>query len=208
MADAVRNAVFQVLGVTAPQQHIQVVVGFDNHRTGLGGPLQGFVRGVAHIRHQHKEFFPAADGKADTLGGIVRDHKVLDIKIFRNGIPYAGLQILPAGAHPVPGEGVPQQGFVQGGSGPDGGTDPFAERAQGADVVSVLVRDEDGRYIVEAQMQGFQLFLDAANAHAGVYQNAGMGTQQEGTVAAAAAGETHEAHHGRCSSSQYLPITL
>jgi hypothetical protein len=66
----------------------------------------------------------------------------------------------------------------------------------------VVVRDQDGRYIVIAQVQGFQLFFDAADAHAGVYENAGGGAQKKGAIAAAAAGETYELHHGRFSSSQ------
>ena len=74
-------------------------------------------------------------------------------------------------------------------------------------MVSVVVRDQDGRYVLIPKVQGFQFLLNTPDSHPGVYEDAGTGAQQKGTVAAAAAGKTHEPHHGRCSSSQYLPMT-
>ena len=95
-----------------------------------------------------------------------------------------------------------QQGVIEHLRGPDRYRQAFAERPEGADVVSMVVRDQDGRYVGISQMQALQLFLDAADPYAGIDHDAGMRTQKQGTVPATSAGETDKPHHRRSSFSQ------
>jgi hypothetical protein len=132
---------------------------------------------MSHVGHEHEQLLLAADGKAYALRGIVGHNEVLDIKIFRDGIPHASLKILTAGAHPVAGEGVPEQGFMKRGCGPNRRTHTLAEGTQGTDVVPVVMGYQDGRYILIPKMQELQFLLDTADTYAGINQDTGTGAE-------------------------------
>ena len=82
----------------------------------------------------------------------------------------------------------------------------LAVGAQVADVVQVVVGNQDGAEGVQAQPVPIQNLLEPADAHPRVDQQAVFFGTQVIRIAAAAAGQAHEPDHGR-SSSQYLPMT-
>ena len=154
----------------------------------------------------------AADGVADRLGGVVRNHEVLSLKALRHGIPFFSLQIAPAAADLQPRERMPGQGLVQHGRRIDRLGKALADGAEVADVVAVVVGNEDRLEAVEVQRDALQDLLHPADAHACVDEDARRGlphflAEEQVAVAATAAGKTQEANQFR-SSSQYREITL
>ena len=200
MSGPMTDAVLEFLRITPAHQHVHVKIGFNDQRGGQGTPFHGFHGHMAQVCHQDEQLFPAADGIAHALGGVVRHFKVLNVKVRRNGIPDTALQILPAGANPFGRERMAGKGAVQHGCGPNRHGQALAERAQAADMVPVVVGNKDGRYILHAKPYHLQFLFHPAETHPGVYENAGRRPQQEGTVAATATGETDKTHHS-CSSS-------
>ncbi len=202
----------QIMRVGAAQEHVHVVIGFHYHRIGLPGPLEGLVGHVAEVGHQDEQASFAADGVAHRLRGVVRDFEVLDFDSLGDLVPHARQEVAAAAADFQPREGVPGEGVLQDGSRIDGLGKPLADGAQVADVVPVVMGDEDALEAVQVQRLAFQDLFHPADADARVDEDARRGAallfvQKKVTVATAAAGKAQEAHQFR-SSSQYREITL
>ena len=212
VAGALADAHLEFVRVEATEEHVDIEIGLHHHGFGLGGPGHGFFRDVAQVRHQDEQMAFAADGVADCLSSVVRDHEVLCLEALRHGIPFFSLEITPATGDFEPGEGVAGQGLVQHRRRIDRLGEALADGAEVADVVAVVVGDEDRLEAVEVQRDALQDLLHPADADARVDENARRClprflAEEQVAVAATAAGKTQEANQFR-SSSQYREITL
>ena len=167
---------------------------------------------VSAFRAHDEQASFATDGVAHRLRGVVRDFEVLDFDSLRHRIPGERQEVAAAAADFQPRERMPGQRILDDGGRIDGFGEPLADRAQVADVVAVVVRDEDALEAVQVQRLALQDLLHPADAYARVNEDARGGAalflvQEEVAVAAAAAGKAQEAHQFR-SSSQYREITL
>ena len=212
MPGTLADAHLEFVRVEAAQEHIDIKVGFHHDGFGFGGPGHGFFRDVAQVGHQDKKMAFAADGVADRLRSVVRYLEVLRLEAFCYCVPLFRLQITPATGDLESGEGMAGQGFVQHRRRIDRLGEALADGAEVADMVAVVMGDEDGLEAVEVQGYALQNLLHPADAHACVDENARRGlprffAEKQVAVAATAAGKTQEANQFR-SSSQYREITL
>ena len=212
MPGALADAHFEVVRVEAAEEHVDIEVGFHHDGFGFGGPGHGFFRDMAQVRHQDKEMTFATNGVADRLSGIVRDFKILHFKAFCHGIPFLITEVAAAAANLQPRERMAGQGLMQHRRRINRLREALADGAEVADVVAVIVGDEDGLEAVEVQGDALQDLFHPADAHAGVDEDARGGlprflAEEQVAVAATAAGKTQEANQFR-SSSQYREITL
>ena len=98
MSGALADTHLEFVRVEAAQEHVDIEIGLHHHGFGLGGPGHGFFRDVAQVGHQDEEVAFAADGVADRLRGVVRDHEVLRLEAFRHGVPFFITKVAPAAA--------------------------------------------------------------------------------------------------------------
>ena len=212
VAGTLADAHLEVMRVGAAEEHVHVEIRLHHHCIGLGGPVHSLVRHVAQVGHQDEQMSFASDGIADGLGGVMRYLKVLDLDTIGDRVPGVRLQVPPATTDFQMCKRIAGQGVLQDRSGIHRLGEAFADGAEVADMVAMVVGDEDRLETVEIQGQALENPFHPADAHTGVDENAGRGhprpvPEQEVTVAAAAAGKTQEPHQFE-SSSQYREITL
>jgi hypothetical protein len=106
----------------------------------------------------------AADGIADRLCSIVRDFEVLDLDPFGDAVPGVGLQVTAAAGYLQPGERMLEQRILEDGRGIDRLGKALADGAQVADMVAVVVGDDDALEAVKVQSVTFQDSLHPADA--------------------------------------------
>ena len=189
------DAVLQVLGVGAVAQHLQVVIGLDDHRIRLPGESHRLRYHAADIRHDHEPVPIQQQRIAIGKRSIVRHLEILHPDAPGHDLVPARLQRSAAGAVILPRDEMMRQRPRQVGRRPDRLAQVLAIRAQRTDMVVVVVRDQQPGEVIETQSLARQFLLQPPRTEAGVDQHPRLAGvhfieyAQEIAVAAAAGGE-------------------
>ena len=192
-----QDALLKVVRVAAVFEHHDVVIRFEQQHVRAEGGIVRFVGDKARIRQYSERACVALDAVADALFRVVRraeraDVQVLDRKLFARGKgAQARLGVLDRrrGA---------ERRIQRGGA-------FFGERRQSADVVDVLVRDEDAVEIIEREIKHCERLRDAAAGDARVDEKVGIVVTGERGVAGARTGEGVK-FHGMIPLYQFTEI--
>ena len=192
-----QDALLEIIGVAAAFEHHDVVIRFEQQHVRAEGGIVRLVGDKARIRQHSERACVALDAVADALFRVVRcaeraDVQILDRKLFARG---KGAQA--------------RLGVLDGRRGAEcrvqwGGTF-FGERRQSADVVDVLVRDENAVEVVEREVQCCERLRDAAAGDARVDEKVGIVVTDERGVAGARTGEGVK-FHGSIPLSLFFKI--
>ena len=185
----------EIIGIGAVHQHLPVVIGLDDDHMGVGRIGEGVCGHPAQVRHDDEIQTGDADPVPDRLRRVVGYDEIAGLQdtgddlipdIRGQGTTYGGemLQRISMTGHRS----------MQLLRRPDRQFEIFAVGAEAADMVHVIVRDQDRPETVEGDPLVLQFPLDGTQAHAGIYEhgirvNPVFFYTQEITVAAAAAGE-------------------
>ena len=166
-----QDALFQVGRVGAVQQQMLVMVGLYHQVVGSAyGHLHLFV-GLAAVGDDDKPLPRKVDGVAQAVGRVVADAET--VYLHARQFPCLSfLEVSPCGAQFLSNAVVAVNTFVDELGGVDGQMYPFAECADGANVVGVVVRDEYAHYVAEVESHFSESFVYGACRHAGVNQYA------------------------------------
>ena len=192
-----QDALLEVVRVAAVFEHHDVVIRFEQQHVRAEGGIVRFVGDKARIRQYSERACVALDAVADALFRVVRraeraDVQVLDRKLFARGKgAQARLGVLDRrrGA---------ERRIQRGGA-------FFGERRQSADVVDVLVCDEDAVEIIKRKVQCCERLRDAAAGDARVDEKVGIVVTDERSVAGARTGEGVK-FHGSIPLSLFFKI--
>lgn len=184
MAVASGDALLEAPGPAGFLKHLQVVVGFEDKDVGGAHALEDGFRGVAEVGEK-TDFRGAGvqeetDGVGGVMGNVERVHA--DIANLETG---AGLK----DATIKFGSGLIFDGFLRGAVAINGDAVLVGKAGQAADVVRVLVSDEDAVEFFGDAADAGEAFGDLSVAETGVNEQAGFLGLQIGAIAAGAAAE-------------------
>ena len=199
----------EFVGIIPAQEHVHVEIGLHHDRVRRFREGHRLGRDVAEIRHQHEAVPFRPDGIAHRLGRIMGNDKILDRKTFRHFIPAVRREVVAAESQIVGRETVVQERILEDRRREDRQGKPLAQRAEMADMVEMVMGDENPAETVRAQPQRIQFPAEAAEAHARIDQDAVRkrqriigDPQEQRTVSAAAGREADKTDHRFCSSAQ------
>ena len=179
-----QNPLFQVGGVGTVQQQVLVVVRFYHdvvrrlqiafhlraRRTAVRGEHPPLAHEINHIPHALRRVV------ADTEGLHLQDGSPLRFMVRRTQqrqLPArAFLEILARSLQLLPHAVVAVYPLVHKGRRVYRQAHTFTQRAHGADMVRVVMRNQHARYVAEVQTHTPQVLLYRAGRYAGIYQDA------------------------------------
>ena len=189
------DAVLQHLGIGPVAEHLQIVIRLDDDRVGLLRERKRLRHHAADIGHDHELIIIQHQRVAVGEGCVVRHREILRPDAAGHELVPARRQRRTARSVVLACDEMMRQRLRQLGRRPDGLADVLAVGSQRADVIVVVMRDEQPGEIVEAQPLAGQLLLEPPRTEARVDQHAGLAGAdfveyaQEIAVAAAAGGE-------------------
>ncbi len=164
-------------------QHFEIVIGFEHQQVSAA---QVELDGIGHIAQVgYQTHFNALRAKAEAyrIDGVVRNGEAIDFDIaYTKCRP--GLETIQARRVFAPGDG---------GRGEAGDEDGHVEQAgqghQAADVIGMLMRDEDGIQLFGVFLNGGEAGQNVALAEAGIDEDARFFGADESGISRAAGGE-------------------
>ncbi len=174
---AAHDSLFDGPGVGADFEHFEVVVGFEEQEVGA---LEVDSDGVGHVAEvggdRHFDAF-GAERKADGVGGVVGDGEAVDVDIA-DAKAGAGLEEFEDGLEFTPGDGGGGEAAAI-----DGDAKFLRDGGEAADVVGMLVGNNDGRERFGGDVDGGEALEGFFAAQAGVDEDAGAFGSDQSRIA-------------------------
>ena len=148
-----------------------VVVGFDDEVVGVADSLLNVGIGFAAVGDKDETLSVSTNLIAETVGGVVADAERRDLEIVESEC-LAFLEIAAGSAQFLTQPVVAVDAFVDEAGCINRDMRPFAERADGADMVSVVVGDEDPEEVTKVESEGTQVPMDGPRRDTGINQYA------------------------------------
>ena len=165
------NTLLQIGRVRTFKQHLLVVIGLDDKVVGCADSLFDLVVRRATIGDEHEAFPHIIDGIAQAIGGVVRDSEGVDphtkeferLTFFEEtacGLEFERDAIVAVDAG------------VDGCSGVDGDMDMLSKPSDGADMVGMVVRDEDSHDVGEVEFHRAKTVVNLTRRDTGIDEDA------------------------------------
>lgn len=192
MAGVTAHALFQRVGIASVFQHHVVVVGFDDQIVGLGDVVGHLFADETEVGGNDERFAFVGEGVAHAVGGVVADGERLYGEVA-NGDVFAFFVVFLARREFFGNAVVAIDADVHFACGIDGDVVFFAQHTHRADVVGVVVGDENAPNLFEREVVFFQFAFHGAHAHAGIDQEAVFARTDIIAIAATAAAHAQKA---------------
>ena len=175
-------------------EEAEVVVGLEDEGARGADALDDKLGGVAEVGEEADIAEGVVEHEADGVVGVMRNGEAVDLKVAEGdgGARFEELPLGEAGhlgVEELGGEAVAI----------DGNGVAFGEDGEAADVVAVLVGEEDGLDVGDGATDGGEAEFDLFSAEAGIDEDARVLGLEVGAVAAAATSEDGETQHGYVS---------
>ncbi len=190
MAGAAHHALLDVPGVWADLEHFEIVIGFEDEAIGAAKMVFHQLGQIAEVGHDG-EFLPItamirAERKADRVGGVMRNGKRRDFNVA-DAKAVAGMEMFDVREALVRRFGDRQHRGALGGRSEENRRPPQSQDLrETANVVGVLVRDDDAVEVVNRMAERFEAAKRFALAEAGVHEEAGILRFEQSDIARAA----------------------
>ncbi len=165
------------------------MIGLDDKVVGRADSLFDLVVRCATIGDEHEAFPHIIDGIAQAIGGVVRDSEGVDphakeferLTFFEEtsrGLEFERDAVVAVNAG------------VDGGSGVDGDMDVLSESSDGADMVGMIVRDEDSHDVGEVEFHRAKTVVNLTRRDTGIDEDALVFGSEVVAIAGATGTET------------------
>lgn len=183
VAGAAHHALLDEPRIGADFEHIEVVIGFEDHTIGVAEVLDDERGKIAEVGDDGGLVAVGAEGKAERVHGIVRNGKRGDFDIT-DGEALARADMFDA-VETFDGDfgDNAESFFVCGRGQEDGGAPATEDLAEAADMVGVLVGDEDGVQRIGCELEGREAAERFAFAEAGIHEDACAFGFEQGAIA-------------------------
>ena len=183
------DAFFEESRVGTVEQHLFVVVGFDDEMVGRSDSGFDVVVRHAAVRNEHETFTHEIDDVSEAVGRVVRNTERVDLHAeeFEG---FAFFEETASSAEFHRNAVVAVDACVDVGCGINGQVDVLAETPDRADVVCVVVSNEDAHDVGEVQAHVFQAVVDITRRDAGIDEDALFFGPEIVAIAAASRAET------------------
>lgn len=161
------DTLLEVDGIGAVEEHVFIVIGFDNEVVGVADSLLNVGIGFAAVGDEDKTLSVSTNLIAETVGGVVADAERRDLEIAKSEC-LTFLEIAAGSAQFLTQPVVAVDAFVDEAGCINRDMRPFAERADGADMVSVVVGDEDPEEVTKIKSESTQVPMDGPRRDTGI----------------------------------------
>ncbi len=190
-----RDPLLQRIRIVAVLEHLEIVVAFEHQRVAAGQARLDVGRGHAEVGQHAEAPRAVADDVLHRLARVVRNGYRLDLqRVDRE--PVVAVEAVDV-RHAL--EALRDRG-QRAERGPDRNAVPRRERRNTADMIGVLVRDEDRGERRRLEPEPGEASRRAPNAEAAVDQDARAARLDDEAVAFAAAAQGGEAHPRRAAT--------
>src|SRR5579872_938369 len=183
VAVAAHDALLHRPGIGSDLQHVEVVIGFEQQHVRAAQMELDRVRDISEIGDDADLDALRLKAKAYRVDGIMRNGEAVDFDVA-DGQARARLKALQAR-----GTAFPIDQRRREATDVNHGSDFLREPRQAADVIRVLVRDQDGVDAVGLLANGCQALRELLETEAGVDQDAGLLGRDQRAVSGTAARE-------------------
>lgn len=166
-----KDALLEVDGIGAVEEHVLIVVGFDDEVVGVADSLLNVGIGFATVGNEDETLSVSTNLIAETVGGVVADAERRDLEIAKSEC-LAFLEIAAGCAQFLTQPIVAVDAFVDEAGCINRDMRPFAERSDGADMVCMVVGDEDPEEVTKIESEGTQVPMDGPRRDTGINQYA------------------------------------
>lgn len=162
-----KDALLEVDGIGAVEEHVLIVVGFDDEVVGVADSLLNVGIRFAAVGDKDETLSVSTNLIAETIGGVVADTERRDLEIAKSEC-LTFLEIAAGSAQFLAQPVVAVDAFVDEAGCINRDMRPFAERADGADMVSVVVGDKDPEEVTKIESEGTQVPMDGPRRDTGI----------------------------------------
>ncbi len=195
MAEAAADSLLQRTGIVAVLEHIEIVIALQNQRVATGEASFHVGRRHAEVRQHAQTVRAVADDVLHRLARVVRNGYRLDFqRADRESV--MAVETVDAGHALEPFRYRGQRAERR----PHRNAMPCGERRDAADMIGVLVRDENRGERRGRESEPGEASRRAANAEPAIDQDARAARFDDEAVAFAAAAQGGEAH-ARCAAT-------
>src|SRR5437879_1987244 len=208
MAGAAHHALLDVPGIRADLEHLHIVIRFEHEAIAIAQVLLDQLGHVTEIGHQGELHAGSAEGEAERVDGVVGNAKRRDFDIA-NAEAVAGLNELDALESPRVALGKKTQRFGMSFGGEIyGGAPGGQQRGETADMIRMLVRDDDAVEAIDRTRQGGKPPQRCALSQPRIHQQARPGSLEQGAIARTARRENADAKADGFSPNPGLPLRV